>query len=116
MLTSQRMDSEDMEWLEHATQHMQLVILNALKSSAYLSFNEVITVQKASQCVKESVCIMNIQLTRLDMNQFSLSAVDIADLPVATRQQVPSFQDLNLRGFIAGFACKYLEKRACMNE
>lgn len=51
------------------------------------------------------------QLTRLDMNQFSLSAVDIADLPVATRQQVPSFQDLNLRGFIGGFACK-----ECMYE
>ena len=49
------MDSEDMEWLEHATQHKQLAILNALKRSAYLSFNEVITAQKASQCVKESV-------------------------------------------------------------
>eukprot|EP01036_Dinobryon_divergens_P029462 gene29462-38563_t len=35
-----------------------------------------------------------------------LSQVDsrLRDLPVATRQQVPSFQDLNLRGFIAGFA------------
>ncbi len=59
---------------------------------------------------------MNMQLTRLDMNQFSLSAVDIADLPVATRQQVPSFQHLNFRGFIAGFACNYLENRACMYE
>ena len=45
------------------------------------------------------------QLTRLDMNYFSPANVDLADLTVATRQQVPSFQDLNLRGYISGFAC-----------
>mmetsp|Transcript_10360 Transcript_10360/g.15572 ORF Transcript_10360/g.15572 Transcript_10360/m.15572 type:complete len:395 (+) Transcript_10360:306-1490(+) len=43
-------------------------------------------------------------LTRLDMNEFSTKGVDYSDVTVATRQQVPSFQDLNLRGFSAGFA------------
>lgn len=45
-------------------------------------------------------------LTRLDMNDFSLSGLDYIDLPTAERAQVPSFADVNFRGFSGGFACK----------
>ncbi len=45
-------------------------------------------------------------LTRLNMNDFSLSGVDFLDLTTAQRNQIPSFADVNLRGFTAGFASK----------
>jgi hypothetical protein len=45
-------------------------------------------------------------LTRLNMNQFTSSGVDYLDLTVTTRKQIPSFPDINLRGFSYGFACK----------
>lgn len=47
-------------------------------------------------------------LTRLNMNDFSAGGVDFIDLTVTTRNQIPSFADVNLRGFSFGFASKSL--------
>lgn len=45
-------------------------------------------------------------LVRLNMNSFDLSGLEFIDLPTTTRTQVPSFADVDLRGFSYGFACK----------
>lgn len=47
-------------------------------------------------------------VVRIDMNNFALSGVDGVDLTVTTRNQIPSFADINLRGFSYGFACKFI--------
>lgn len=44
-------------------------------------------------------------IVKVDMNNFELSGVTGLDLPVTTRNQIPSFADINLRGFSYGFAC-----------
>lgn len=45
-------------------------------------------------------------LTRLNMNDFSIKGVEYIDLANTTRAQIPSFADINLRGFSYGFPCK----------
>lgn len=47
-------------------------------------------------------------LTRLNMNDFSPSGIDYLDLTSAQRNQIPSFADVNLRGYSAGFASEWL--------
>lgn len=41
---------------------------------------------------------------RVDMNDFSLNGISFLDLPVTTRNQIPSFADVDLRGFSGGFS------------
>lgn len=43
-------------------------------------------------------------LVRLNMNDFDVTGIDFIDLPTTTRTQIPSFADVNLRGYISGFA------------
>jgi hypothetical protein len=43
-------------------------------------------------------------LTRIDMNSFNLDGISFVDMPNVTRLQTPSFNDVDLRGFSAGFA------------
>lgn len=50
-------------------------------------------------------------LTRLNMNDFTFNGVEYVDISVTTRNQIPSFYDVNLRGFSYGFACKCLHLR-----
>lgn len=47
-------------------------------------------------------------LYRLDMNKFGLAGIDSMDIPTTIRTQIPSFPDFNLRGFMGGFASKYI--------
>lgn len=44
----------------------------------------------------------------INMNDFSLNGVSYIDLAATTRNQIPSFYDIDLRGFSFGFACKFL--------
>jgi hypothetical protein len=43
---------------------------------------------------------------RLNMNSFNREGVEFVDVSNTTRNQIPSFFDINLRGFSYGFACK----------
>ncbi len=52
-------------------------------------------------------------LTRLNMNDFSMTGIDFVDLPTATRNQIPSFADVDLRGFSYGFASKFIVWSCC---
>ena len=45
---------------------------------------------------------------QLDMNNFDPSGITSLDLTITTRNQIPSFADLNLRGYSYGFACKFV--------
>ena len=48
---------------------------------------------------------------RLNMNQFNIYGVDYLDLSTTKRNQIPSFADVNLRGFSYGFACKLILRK-----
>lgn len=48
------------------------------------------------------------KLARIDMNIFGVAGITVVDCTVTSRTQIPSFADLDLRGFSGGFACKYL--------
>jgi hypothetical protein len=41
------------------------------------------------------------------MNIFDAAGIDILDLTTATRSQIPSIPDSDLRGFWGGFACEF---------
>ena len=43
-------------------------------------------------------------LTRVDMNAYDVTGISFVDLPQVTRQQTPSYNDKDLRGFSGGFA------------
>ena len=43
-------------------------------------------------------------VVRIDMNDFDISGIDVIDLSITTRSQIPSFADEDLRGFSGGFA------------
>lgn len=45
-------------------------------------------------------------LLKLDLNNFELNGVESLNIPATTRNQIPSFADVNLVGFSSGFACK----------
>jgi hypothetical protein len=45
-------------------------------------------------------------VVRLNMNSFNKEGVEFVDVSNTTRNQIPSFFDINLRGFSYGFACK----------
>jgi hypothetical protein len=47
-------------------------------------------------------------LVRLNMNDYSTSGIEFADLTTTQRSQIPSFADTNLRGFSYGFPCEWL--------
>lgn len=47
-------------------------------------------------------------VVRIDMNNFSIEGIEFLDLASTTRSQIPSFADINLRGFSTGFVCKLL--------
>lgn len=46
-------------------------------------------------------------VVRLDMNNFSIEGIEYLDLAATTRSQIPSFADINLRGYSTGFVCKF---------
>lgn len=59
-------------------------------------------------------------VTRLDMNDFSLKGISYMDLTTTTRNQIPSFAEVNLRGFSYGFAsklklCSFVVSCLCTN-
>ena len=45
------------------------------------------------------------KIVRIDMNNFALSGIDSSDMTTTLRVQIPSFADIDLRCFTAGFAC-----------
>lgn len=46
------------------------------------------------------------KFVRLDLNIFGVNGMTVLNLPETTRFQIPSFADINLRGYVGGFACK----------
>ena len=46
-------------------------------------------------------------LPKIDLNIFDIGGVDTVDMASTARPQIPSFADIDLRGFSGGFACKY---------
>ena len=46
-------------------------------------------------------------MVRIDMNNFALSGIDVVDMTATLRVQIPSFADIDLRCYTAGFACMY---------
>jgi len=50
-------------------------------------------------------------IVRLDMNQFHDldNGVEYMDLSTTIRAQIPSFSDMNLKGFAGGFSCKLVD-------
>lgn len=44
------------------------------------------------------------KLVRVNMNRFALDGIDVVDMPVTSRTQIPSFADIDLRCFSGGFS------------
>jgi len=44
-------------------------------------------------------------VVRIDLNDFNPSGVEFLDMTTAIRNQIPSYPDVDLRGFSAGFPC-----------
>lgn len=44
------------------------------------------------------------RIPRIDMNIFDIEGMDVIDLPTALRSQIPSFPDINMRGYSDCFA------------
>ena len=45
------------------------------------------------------------KVVRVELNNFELGGVDYTDLSVTMRNQIPSYSDINLKGFSFGFSC-----------
>ncbi len=44
---------------------------------------------------------------RVDLNIFDIEGMEAMDMTSYTRSQIPSFPDINMRGYADCFACKY---------
>jgi hypothetical protein len=42
------------------------------------------------------------------MNIFDIEGIDVIDLPTSIRSQIPSFPDVNMRGYSDCFACRLM--------